>query len=55
LTIFITGLLLFVPVLTAFFDFALLSSNQLLLAILVGFVSVIWYEIVKLYKRTKKD
>jgi len=55
LTIFITSLLLFVPVLTAFFDFALLSSNQLLLAILVGFVSVIWYEIVKLYKRTKKD
>ncbi len=55
ITITITTLLLFVPVLTEFFDFATLSINQLLWSILIGFTSVIWYEFVKLYKRKKSN
>ena len=54
ITIAITGLILYVPVLTKFFYFEHLEINQLLLAIAVGFVSVIWYELVKLFKRNTK-
>lgn len=53
ITIIITALLLFVPTLTAFFGFAVLTSSNLLIAVLIGFVSVIWYEIVKYNKRLK--
>ena len=53
ITILITALLLFVPTLTAFFGFAKLTNSQLFLAILIGFISVIWYEIVKFIKRSK--
>ncbi len=51
ITIVITALLLFVPPLTAFFKFATLDGSQILTASLVGFVSVIWYEVVKFRKR----
>ena len=51
ITIAITGLILYVPVLTKFFYFEHLEINQSLLAIAVGFISVIWYELVKLWKR----
>lgn len=51
ITIFITALLLFVPTLTAFFGFKTLTSLNLLIAVLIGFISVIWYEVVKLNKR----
>jgi Ca2+-transporting ATPase len=47
----ITGLLLFIPPLTAFFEFAQLSIRDLLLAIGIGFISVIWYELVKIKAR----
>ncbi|WP_432670745.1 cation-translocating P-type ATPase [Flavobacterium sp. SM2513] len=53
ITIAITALLLFVPSLTDFFGFTSLTSLQLLLAVSIGFGSVIWYEGVKLYKRAK--
>lgn len=55
ITVVITACLLFIPVLAAFFEFAILTSMQLSVAVGIGFVSVIWYEIVKLYKRTKKE
>ena len=51
ITIAITSLLLFVPTLTAFFKFATLDVRQILTASVVGFVSVIWYEVVKIRKR----
>jgi Ca2+-transporting ATPase len=51
ITILITGLLLYVDVLTAFFRFEHLNIFQLSLSIVIGFLSVIWYELVKLYKR----
>ncbi|MBF7093011.1 cation-translocating P-type ATPase [Flavobacterium sp. ALJ2] len=55
ITIILLGLLLYVKPLTLFFEFEFLNSNQLVIAIATGFVSVAWYEIVKLYKRSKQN
>lgn len=54
ITMIITGLLLYIKPLTNFFAFEHLNSNQLLIAIGVGSLSVIWYELVKLWKRNFK-
>ncbi len=51
ITIFVTGLLLFVPPITRFFQFEQLSISQLAICFGIGCISVIWYEFVKLYKR----
>lgn len=51
ITIIITLLLLFVPVLNNFFGFGTLTVSQILIATLIGFASVIWYELVKLKAR----
>jgi Ca2+-transporting ATPase len=51
ITIAITGLLLYVQPLTNFFGFEQLSILQLSISISIGFFAVIWYEIIKLYKR----
>jgi Ca2+-transporting ATPase len=53
LTIIITALLLFVPVFSHFFQFETVSGSQTGLSILVGFVSVLWIEIYKWFKRRK--
>ncbi|MEO6547309.1 MAG: cation-translocating P-type ATPase [Ferruginibacter sp.] len=49
-TITITGLLLFVSPLTAFFEFETLTITQLFTCVGIGFISVIWYELVKIKK-----
>ncbi|MDP3927716.1 MAG: cation-translocating P-type ATPase, partial [Bacteroidota bacterium] len=54
ITIALVGLILYVNPLTAFFDFESLNLNQLLISISIGFISVIWFEIVKIFKRLKK-
>ena len=51
ITIVITGLLLFVPPLTSFFEFETLNFSQLISCIVIGFISVIWYELVKIKTR----
>lgn len=51
ITTIITGLLLYVEPLTNFFEFQYLSIYQLSISIAIGFLSVIWYEFVKLYNR----
>jgi Ca2+-transporting ATPase len=51
ITIGITGLLLYVPPLTRFFKFEHLDGLQLGLSIGIGFIVVIWYEVVKIVKR----
>ncbi len=51
ITIILTGLLLYIKPLNNFFEFEYLNSNQLLIAIGLGSVSVLWYELVKLWKR----
>jgi Ca2+-transporting ATPase len=53
ITVTITGLLLYVPSLTAFFEFDQLNAQQLLTSIAIGFVSVLWYELVKIRTRKK--
>ena len=50
-TIVITGLLLYVPPLTRFFKFEHIDGLQLGLSIGIGFIVVIWYEVVKIVKR----
>ncbi|ASS50407.1 MAG: haloacid dehalogenase [Candidatus Fluviicola riflensis] len=53
ITVILLGLQLFLPPLTTFFGFESLTITQLLICILVGFVSVIWFELIKLMKRRK--
>jgi len=53
ITILIAGLLVYVPQLASFFEFKSLKIGELLSCIGIGFVSVIWYEFVKLKTRYK--
>ena len=53
-TIAMVGLILYVEPLTVFFEFETLSLQQLVICLIVGFISVIWFEIVKISKRSKK-
>ena len=52
-TLFITALLLYVKPLTVFFQFEPLNILELGISSGIGFVSVIWYEIVKWRRRGK--
>lgn len=47
----ITSLLLLVPVFLSFFMFGVVSTSLIGMSILVGFVSVMWIEIYKAFKR----
>ena len=51
ITILITSLLLFVPLFSKFFLFEKVSFSQIGLSVLVGFISVMWIEIYKIFKR----
>ena len=53
ITIVITALLLYVKPLTDFFLFEHLNISQLSIAIAVGAASVLWYELVKIWKRNR--
>lgn len=53
ITVVMLSLILFVKSITSFFEFESLNFRQLLICFTIGFVSVIWFEIVKLIKRTK--
>ena len=46
-TIIITSILIFVKPISAFFELQVLSISELVLSIGVGFVSVIWFELIK--------
>ncbi|MCY7360670.1 MAG: cation-translocating P-type ATPase, partial [Ignavibacteria bacterium] len=52
ITILITGLLLFVKPLSDFFQFESLNPVQILICVMIGFMSVIWFEFVKWRKRS---
>lgn len=54
ITVALTGLLLFVPPLTQFFELKILDINLIIISIGIGFLSVIWYEGVKMIKRARK-
>ena len=51
ITAVLMGLLLFVKPLSNIFKFESLNATQILISIAIGFVSVIWYEGVKFFKR----
>ena len=53
ITIAITALLLYLKPIRDFFLFEHLNINQVLIAITVGCASVLWYELVKVWKRNK--
>lgn len=55
LTVTLVALMLYIKPLTSFFEFETLSLLQLVTCIVIGFVSVIWFEIVKIFKRKKKN
>jgi Ca2+-transporting ATPase len=55
ITVLITSLLLFVPVFSHFFLFETVSTMQIGMSILVGFVSVMWIEIFKAVKRVRQE
>ncbi len=52
ITIFITALLVYTPPLNKFFGFEVVNMQQLTISSGIGFVSVIWYELVKLFRRS---
>jgi Ca2+-transporting ATPase len=51
-TIIISASLLYIEPLSNFFEFHRLNLPQLAISLLIGFVSVIWFEGVKWWKRT---
>jgi len=53
ITILITALLVYLKPLSDFFGFEFLSLQQLLLSVIIGFLSVIWFEIIKWGKRIR--
>lgn len=53
ITIVITTALIVVPPFRQFFLFDILSAPQVCISIIAGFLSVIWFELVKLAKRLK--
>jgi Ca2+-transporting ATPase len=55
ITIAIVGLILYIKPLTTFFEFETLNLNQLLICLLVGFISVIWFEMIKMIKRIRNN
>jgi P-type Ca2+ transporter type 2C len=54
LTVLISALLLYVQTLTTFFNFEQLTKFQLAMAVCTGIIVVIWFEVVKLWKRNTK-
>ncbi len=53
ITLFIVGLLLYVKPLSRFFQFEALSLLQIIICLVIGFISVIWFEFFKYYERIK--
>lgn len=53
ITVTISALLLYIPFLRELFRFSVPQPSLLLLCMLVGFLSVIWYEVVKRVKRKR--
>ncbi|HCQ13318.1 cation-translocating P-type ATPase [Flavobacterium sp.] len=51
ITIAVTSLLLFVPVFSKFFLFEIVDYTQIGFSILIAFISVMWIEIYKIFKR----
>jgi Ca2+-transporting ATPase len=55
ITVFISTMLLYLPPVTHFFEFEQLNLSQLGVSFVIGFISVVWYELVKLRERMRKS
>jgi Ca2+-transporting ATPase len=55
ITVFISAILLYLPPITHFFEFEQLNLSQLGVSFVIGFISVVWYELVKLKERMRKS
>ncbi|OOG68922.1 cation-translocating P-type ATPase [Flavobacterium sp. A45] len=53
-TLLITGSLLIIPAFRTFFQFESITLLQIGFSVLIGFVSVVWIEIFKFFRRRKK-
>lgn len=53
ITITIVGLILYIKPLAVFFEFVRMNLSQLFMCITIGFVSVTWFEVVKMIKRAR--
>lgn len=53
-SVFFLGLILYHPYLRALFNFAPITHTDLLLALVVGVLSVMWFEIIKVVKKKKE-
>ena len=53
ITVAIVGLLFFVKPFTVFFEFEKLNLFQLFICIGIGFISVVWFEVMKWIKRVE--
>ncbi len=53
ITLLLSLVLLYIPVITGFFKFTRLNPHQIMTALVVGAVSVLWFELVKWGKRMK--
>jgi Ca2+-transporting ATPase len=51
ITTVLCALLIYVPWLSTFFDFEALNFKELVLTVSIGFVTVIWFEMVKVISR----
>ena len=54
LTVALVGLILYTTPLTIFFKFETLNVIQLSISTFIGFISVIWFEFVKFFRRAKQ-
>jgi Ca2+-transporting ATPase len=54
ITVLITSLLLITPVFRRFFQFESVAFLQIGFSVLIGFVSVVWIEIFKFFRRRKE-
>ena len=55
LTVALLGILLYVPQVTAFFDFETPSPFYVLLSLIIGFASVAWFEVLKYIRRVRRN
>lgn len=55
ITISLVALMLYYPPINHFFEFERLNILQLIIAVSTGFLSVIWFELIKSFKRAKES
>ncbi len=53
ITLLLSLVLLYIPVITGFFEFTRINPNQIMTVLIIGAVSVLWFELVKWWKRIK--